>query len=56
MYTNSRGKEVRKPNIVIDYNQCMGGVDLKDSKFYKYLAERSICYFLVKNNAKLVYQ
>ncbi|XP_064106769.1 piggyBac transposable element-derived protein 4-like [Macrobrachium nipponense] len=38
-YTNSRGKVETKPNV-IDYNKCKGGVDLKDSKLYKYLAER----------------
>jgi hypothetical protein len=29
-----RGKEIVKPISVLDYNQCMGGVDLKDQLLY----------------------
>jgi hypothetical protein len=35
-----RGKEIVKPISVMDYNQCMGGVDLKDQLLHSYLTER----------------
>ncbi|KAK3889912.1 hypothetical protein Pcinc_006066 [Petrolisthes cinctipes] len=38
--TNRQGERVSRPNIVVEYNKIMGGVDLKDTKFYAYLPER----------------
>jgi hypothetical protein len=35
-----RGKETVKLISVMDYNQCMGGVDLKDQLLHSYLIER----------------
>jgi hypothetical protein len=35
-----RGKEIVKPISVLDYNQCMGVVDLKDQLLHSYLIER----------------
>jgi hypothetical protein len=35
-----RGKETVKPISVLYYNQCMGGVDLKDQLLHSYLIER----------------
>jgi hypothetical protein len=35
-----RGVEVKKLVCVLEYNQQMGGVDLKDQKFQTYLLER----------------
>jgi hypothetical protein len=35
-----RGVEVKKPVCVLEYNQQMGGVDLKDQKLQLYLLER----------------
>jgi hypothetical protein len=37
---SKRGKEVEKPQCVLDYNSCMGGVDLKDQLLHMYLVER----------------
>jgi hypothetical protein len=37
-----RGKETVKPISVLDYIQCMGGVDLKDQLLHSYLIERKI--------------
>ena len=38
-----RGKEIRKPKCVRQYNKFMGGVDLKDQKLQPYLIERKRC-------------
>jgi hypothetical protein len=35
-----RGKETVKPISVLDYNHCIGGVDLKDQLLHSYLIER----------------
>jgi hypothetical protein len=35
-----RGKETVKPISVLDYNQCMGGADLKDQLLHSCLIER----------------
>jgi hypothetical protein len=35
-----RGVEVKKPVCVLEYNQQLGGVDLKDQKLQPYLLER----------------
>jgi hypothetical protein len=35
-----QGVEVKKPVCVLEYNQQMGGVDLKDQKLQPYLPER----------------
>jgi hypothetical protein len=35
-----RGKEAVKPTSVLDYNQCLGGVDLEDQLLHSYLIER----------------
>lgn len=32
-----------KPQVVLDYNRCMGGVDLKDQMLEPYLLERKRC-------------
>ncbi|RVE51668.1 hypothetical protein evm_003640 [Chilo suppressalis] len=37
------GKELIKPIVVRDYNNTMGGVDLKDQKLSMYLVERKRC-------------
>ena len=38
--TNSKGKTRNLPNIIVEYNNAMGGVDLSDARLYKYLTER----------------
>lgn len=38
-----RGKEIKKPTCIREYNQFMGGVDLKDQKLQPYLIERKRC-------------
>ncbi|KAK3859355.1 hypothetical protein Pcinc_034527 [Petrolisthes cinctipes] len=38
--TNRQGERVSRPNIVVEYNKIMGGVDLKDTKLYAYLPDR----------------
>jgi hypothetical protein len=35
-----RGVDVKKPVCVLEYNQQMGDVDLKDQKLQPYLLER----------------
>ncbi|PNF14286.1 hypothetical protein B7P43_G07092, partial [Cryptotermes secundus] len=35
-----RNKEIKKPKIIIDYNEMMGGVDLKDQLLQYYNVER----------------
>jgi hypothetical protein len=37
--TVSRGKEITKPGVVSDYNNHMGGVDLKDQMLQQYTLE-----------------
>jgi hypothetical protein len=42
--TEQRGKEIRKPRCIRDYNKFMGGVDLKDQNLQPcYLIERKRC-------------
>jgi hypothetical protein len=40
MAVKIRGKEIGKPISVLDYNKCVGGVDLKDQLLQSYLNER----------------
>mgnify|MGYP002804405118 CR=1 FL=1 len=35
------GKSIMKPQIILDYNKGMGGVDVSDRKIYEFAAERS---------------
>jgi hypothetical protein len=35
-----RGIEIRKPVCIVEYNKCVGGVDLKDQLLQMYLVER----------------
>ena len=37
---NSKGKTRNLPNIIVEYNNAMGGADLSDACLYKYLTER----------------
>ncbi|KAK3887484.1 hypothetical protein Pcinc_008397 [Petrolisthes cinctipes] len=46
--TNRQGKKVSRPNIVVEYNKIMGGVDLKDTKLYAYLPEKQTVKWTTK--------
>jgi len=37
---SNKGKETEKPLCVIDYNDKVGGVDLKDQLLHMYMVER----------------
>ena len=50
-----RGKaDKRLPSIVADYNNVMGGVDLKDTQLYTYLSERRTMKWTAKAALSLI--